>query len=448
MSAVRGWCPSAHRPMQSGDGLLVRVQPRLAWLSADDLLLICDLSERFGNGVIDLTSRANLQLRGVGTDDHAPLLQALIGAGLVAADPRAERPITVAPAVTRDSRTARVADAIYAAMTDLPELPGKMGTVVDAEETRVLSDVSGDFRFEGCANGLILRADGVPRGRPVDERNAVQALTDLAIWFLDTGGPGAGRMARHVATKTLPPEWQTVEPAPASKPMLPDVSVGHLGFTFGQVAAGVLNKIIVKSDIYGAYLTPWRSMIFRSRVVDVPPPSRGASVHQADIQVPLDSLTDVSDAMTDISAGRANISDLNPDISIVASEDRDLPTDILLSPRGALCSALKDVGIDVAGLVTHASDPRLSVDACPGAPQCASALAATRPVAQQLAGRVEGWLHVSGCAKGCARARPADVTLVGTASGFDLVIQGRAGDTPRVRDVDIETLPELLEQLG
>ena len=27
---VKGWCPGAHRPMMSGDGLVVRIRPRLA----------------------------------------------------------------------------------------------------------------------------------------------------------------------------------------------------------------------------------------------------------------------------------------------------------------------------------------------------------------------------------------------------------------------------------
>ena len=68
---VQGWCPGAHRPMMSGDGLVVRVRPRLARLSAAQTLGLCDLALRFGNGTIDLTNRANLQLRGVAED--APL---------------------------------------------------------------------------------------------------------------------------------------------------------------------------------------------------------------------------------------------------------------------------------------------------------------------------------------------------------------------------------------
>lgn len=75
----------------------------------------------------------------------------------------------------------------------------------------------------------------------------------------------------------------------------------------------------------------------------------------------------------------------------------------------------------------------LATDACPGAPFCPQAQAETRAIARELAPRVRGSLHVSGCAKGCARYRPADITLVGRDGRFDLVKQGGAGDEPTMR---------------
>ncbi|MEM8578629.1 MAG: hypothetical protein AAGF60_12320, partial [Pseudomonadota bacterium] len=55
---VKGWCPGAHRPMLSGDGLVVRVRPFAGSLSQAQALGLCDLAERFGSGALDLTSRA------------------------------------------------------------------------------------------------------------------------------------------------------------------------------------------------------------------------------------------------------------------------------------------------------------------------------------------------------------------------------------------------------
>ena len=62
---VKGWCPGALRPMQSGDGLIVRVRPCCGAFSLEQARGLADLARRLGNGHIDLTRRANLQLRGL-----------------------------------------------------------------------------------------------------------------------------------------------------------------------------------------------------------------------------------------------------------------------------------------------------------------------------------------------------------------------------------------------
>ena len=76
--AIKGWCPTLLSPMQSGDGWLARVKPSAGVLTAAAVRLIADAARRHGNGHIDLTSRANLQVRGLSAslggrlrrDDH------------------------------------------------------------------------------------------------------------------------------------------------------------------------------------------------------------------------------------------------------------------------------------------------------------------------------------------------------------------------------------------
>ena len=63
--AIKGWCPTLLSPMQSGDGWLARVKPSAGVLTAAAVRLIADAARRHGNGHIDLTSRANLQVRGL-----------------------------------------------------------------------------------------------------------------------------------------------------------------------------------------------------------------------------------------------------------------------------------------------------------------------------------------------------------------------------------------------
>jgi len=96
---VKGWCPTALRPMQSGDGLIVRVRPRCGMLLPHELLSLADAALRFGNGHIDVTRRANLQIRGVNEACLPELQDAIDALGLLdaAAEGEAVRNLMVNP---------------------------------------------------------------------------------------------------------------------------------------------------------------------------------------------------------------------------------------------------------------------------------------------------------------------------------------------------------------
>jgi precorrin-3B synthase len=88
---------------------------------------------------------------------------------------------------------------------------------------------------------------------------------------------------------------------------------------------------------------------------------------------------------------------------------------------------------DRLGLIVRAQDPRRRVIACAGAPICASAHIAARAMAPRIAaalGDGTSTVHVSGCAKGCAYASPAALTIAGTPDGCALVANGGTRDTP------------------
>lgn len=249
---VKGWCPGAHRPMMSGDGLVVRVRPFRAELTSAQTLALCELSQRYGNGVIDLTSRANLQLRGVAEADHPALLAALDVLGLIDADPAIEGHRNILVPARRDAGglTDRLYDKVLATLPDLPDLPEKMGFAIDTGPDACLGDGSADFRFELDTTGaLLLRADGAPKGRPVSEASTTSALLDLAQWFVDTGGHESGRMARHLAKQPLPQAWTQAKPRPQSASCIPgSVSEGFiLGAPFGKLAAEDLRTLLETS---------------------------------------------------------------------------------------------------------------------------------------------------------------------------------------------------------
>lgn len=353
---VRGWCPGALRPMESGDGFVVRVRPRLARLTAAQALGLCAAARAHGAGLVDLTNRANLQLRGV-AEGALPALHADLAAlGLLDPDTETEgrRNLLVAPDWGQGDDTHRLTLALLDRLGDLPDLPPKCGIALDCGPAPVLTADPADFRLErGAEGGLILRAEGRATGCAPPPGAEIDALIDLARWFAATRGT-AGRMARHPAPLPL---WAATgaRPAPPRAAVAPGAhALGPArGLPFGQVAAADLAAAITATGARALRLTPWRVLILEG----------GA----------------------------------------------EAPT---------------------PGLTADPADPLLRTDACAGAPFCPQATVATRDLALALAPHVRGRLHVSGCAKGCARPGAADVVLTGRAGAFDLAFAAWAGDTP------------------
>ena len=359
MAEVKGWCPGALRPMRSGDGWVVRVRPQQGRLSARQTAGLCKAARSHGAGVLDLTNRANLQIRGVTDTALAPLQAALAQLDLLDSDPEREarRNILIAPDWQPGDDSLRLWDALAARLMDLPALPPKMGFAMDAGSAPILSDSPADFRIERSADGrLILRAEGRAYGMALAHGAEIDMLLRLARWFVESGGREAGRMARHAAPL---PDWGhwTLPPARARGPLAAGPVPGGmaLGAAFGQVDAADLEQVLEATGARGIRLTPWRLLVLEG--VDALPV---------------------------------------------------LPASLIATP----------------------DHPALGVDACAGAPFCPQASVETRALARALGPHVAGSLHVSGCSKGCARARAADMTLVGRAGAFDLVPGGQAGDTP------------------
>lgn len=260
---VKGWCPGAYRPMMSGDGLVVRVRPVLARFEAGVLAQICGLAEAHGNGILEFTNRANLQLRGVRAESLEALLDGLGALGVLDANPALEgrRNILTAPFYAEDDLTVRLAEALRARLAEQPALPAKFGFVVDTGASRVLSEASADIRIERSETGLIVRADGAVTGVTVDEREAIDRVIALATWFAKTAPSGIKRMAKLLAETELPEDWTGTAPLPASlPPMLGPNDLGQLvALPFGQIEAGALAEVLETAT--AIRLTPWRAIL-------------------------------------------------------------------------------------------------------------------------------------------------------------------------------------------
>ncbi|OAN60019.1 cobalamin biosynthesis protein CobG [Sphingomonas sp. TDK1] len=365
---VRGWCPDAWRPMAAGDGLLVRVKPRLGRLTRAQLLGLSDAATAYGNGLIDVTSRANLQLRGVSGSGWRVLVERLIALDLVDADPVREkrRTLLVAPDWQVGDDTHRIATDLLNMLEALPDLPGKLGFVIDAGAAPLLGDAPGDFRIErGSTGSLILRAEGRACGAALVRGEEAASLVRLAHWFVESGGTAVGRMGRHGAAL---PAWAAgeIKPAAAGTPIMPGPHLlgTAVGVPFGQIDPQAM-AALAADTLVALRITPWRVLL-----------AEGAT---------------------------------------------------MADPR----------------LITDAADPLLRTDACVGAPACPQASIDTRTLARTLAPFVSGRLHVSGCAKGCARAGRAEVVVTGRDGMLDLAFDARAGAPAAQRDLHPSALLSL-----
>ncbi|NGP18624.1 hypothetical protein [Devosia aurantiaca] len=75
--ARRGACPTLDAPMQTGDGLLARVRIAGGRVSPSQLAGLARLAMQHGNGLVEVTARGNLQVRGLSEDSSAPFAAAV-----------------------------------------------------------------------------------------------------------------------------------------------------------------------------------------------------------------------------------------------------------------------------------------------------------------------------------------------------------------------------------
>lgn len=399
--AVRGFCPGARRPMASGDGLIVRVRPPAGRLSPETARLVAGLSLRFGNGQIDLTRRAGLQLRGAREESLPRLLDALDEAGLLDADAGSEaaRALIVPPLSGCDPEARLDTDPLVSALearlaTDpaFRGLPPKFGTLLDDGGRADLSATRADVRLEVVASGRI----------------------------------------RVGLDAEAAPDW--LGSAPAAR--IPDI-LAALATTVGAAQPpgrrARVRSLLADPGFRAAALTAAHGAGLDPAVDTTPRPPRPALVGP---------LTLGGGTALAVAApfGRTDAESLAVLAALSADGDLRLAPEHGLVRTGLTPAEARDAQrtLDPA-FITRAEDPRLSVAACAGRPDCASAHADVRAIARAVApfARRLGpgvTLHVSGCAKGCARDAPAPLTATATEAGFALIANGRA-DGPALTHV-------------
>ena len=414
-----GWCPGALRPMMSGDGLIVRVKPRGMALSVGRARGIAAAASRHGSGLLDLTGRANLQIRGVADAALPALTDELDALGLLDADAGAEarRNVVASPLMGLDPTAAfdirpavAALEAALAAATGLDGLPSKFGFAVSDGGIAALGGVSADVCFDARPDGrFAVRLDG-SEGRIAS--CAAEALPDAALGLARVFVAAAVRNAGLHRMRDLVAATGAATVAARARLAAPAPVVGLLA-----------------ADVGGA--PPWSGRSGPVGALDL------AGLPVFGVAAPFGRLDAAQ--LDALARGAAEAG---------AAELRLTPWRILLVAGLATPGRYAAAGA-AAGLIVDPADPRLRVAACVGAPGCRRG---TTPVQDHAAlwsgllGPGDGVaLHVSGCAKGCAHPGPAPLTIVASGGLYAVVADGAASDAAVATGLDAGEARRLLK---
>jgi precorrin-3B synthase len=265
MNAIipKGWCPSVFEPMAAADGWLVRVKPPAATLTAAAARRLAAAAGQFGNGSIELTSRANLQVRGLTPDGVAPFAAAMAAAGLADPDPATERRRAVIHPPLSGAGLSMAIEAMLATDPGLARLPAKFAVAVDVAAPADLTVLSGVTGFLVAPAGASWAAEAA---------DPVEAVRRLALAFLELAArttPPPRRMrgldtGRVFAAAGLNAVVSMIWPSPPRFIGRLSSGVFGLGVPFGVMTTATLASLADLAERFGdatVRITPWRAVL-------------------------------------------------------------------------------------------------------------------------------------------------------------------------------------------
>lgn len=379
-------CPGILRLHEAADGAMARVRLPGGRLTATALEALADLGD-LGNGLVELTSRGNVQVRGLSLADAATAADRLWRAELLpsAAHDRV-RNIVASPLGGRHAAAAAVTDDVVRALDEglcadagLAGLPGRFlfavddgsGTVGphDADVALVAEAVNGEDR-----GAFRLLLAGHPTTLVVPATQAATSALEAARAFLavardDGAGPSPSRlreMAGHGPARVAAALGVALTAAVGSSPPCVAHPVGTLEQNDGRVA------ITARPPL--GRLDPFGLRALRALAT-----TAGATVRTA----PARTMTLV-----------------------------DVPAALGATTTAALAAL---------GLVVKPGTGWEGLSACAGLGACSRARVDVRGAAARRAsvrGQVAEPEHWSACERGCGR--PSDATVLITAGGGGL----------------------------
>ena len=392
----RGWCPSLAWPMPTGDGLLARIHPPLGILTHVQLRAVAGAAQAFGNGHVDVTARANLQLRGVSEATRPGLVAALDAAGLadMRADGGPQRLTLTSPhagMIPEAIDAPGIARAIEAHGLRIAALPPKTLVLIAGAGLDPVG-IAADIHVRAAGPGLV--SLGLADEAGVDwiascsaERSAAAVATLLRAF----AASGRRRVRDLAPAERTEMARALIDCGAAS---LPPLSAGEDRPRRGSKERSVASGEVAPLEVEAPFGRCTAAML--DRLAEV----------AADLGV--------------------------DDVRVSPTRGFVLPVRGARSHRRPYAVA----ALAAAGFVTAPDDPRRAVATCPGAPACASGSTPTGADAARLAEAFRPFAaagltaHVSGCAKGCAHPGRADLTLVGRDGRYGVVLGGAPGDAP------------------
>ncbi|WP_239395006.1 nitrite reductase [Frankia sp. CiP3] len=360
-------CPGALRAHQAADGLLARVRLPGGFLSAEQLLTLVAVAAAGGDPRLELTTRANVQVRALAEHEVALSAARLADAGLLPSVTHERvRNIMASPLAGLDSPTDLAAvvaelDTELCARPGLADLPGRFLFGVDDGRGDIAS-LHPDITLVLTARTASVCGFSVPRAAVVptalafaESFLAERAVQNSAAWRVAelTGGISV------VARRALAPGGFEV---PAGRDVLPprlrpaglveqvDGGTALVALApLGRLSSAQATLLARHAGPRGLRVTPWRGIV----LPDLPDPEEFAA-------------------------------------------------------------AAADLGLGVDD-----TSPWYWLSACTGTPGCTSALADVQTDAAAAAGRWPGrHAHFSGCRRRCGRPADTRIDVIATDEGY------------------------------
>ncbi len=372
----RGVCPGLSTPMPTGDGLLARLLPS-GTISLDQMTSLAAAALRHGNGIVEITSRGSIQVRGLRDATAPAFADAVAELGIVA---HAGVPVIADPLAGLDRTelidAGALADELRGALAvaSLAEhLSPKVSVVIDGGGALHLDALAADIRLRAIATPdgprLHVAAGGdaasAPPLRMVVRAEVIDTVINLLREIATHGREARARDAIRAAPASAPPPARApADPIGRHRLRRNKMAVG-VGFPLGHTDTGALKSLMRAAGAAGA--TGVRTAPGRALLV---------------------------------------IGLTRPDADVFTAAARRL--DFIVEPR----------------------DPRRRLIACAGAPICASGEIEARALAREVGReamalmRHDETIHISGCAKSCAHRGVATLTAIGRDGACDLFVDG------------------------